>query len=278
MAEPYYEVFHEINELGIQLAYHTSPGGYHPLHWHEELELLFPLNGDATVTISGKTYQLRRRQLLAIESQQVHSTNTYSDRLMCLCIHISKHLMKRYMPDIESFEVHCIPDEISDAQFPEYLHLCQMAEGLTRLYIENLPASLLESEGIILQLVARLMRHFSTQGTPVLSSSDIQARQKLRDIITYVGEHFKEPITLSEASALLGFNKEYFCRFFKKHMGISFLQYVNEVRITHIYQELQNTDAPITEVMEANGFTNQKLFHKTFKQIYGCTPSAARKG
>ena len=61
-------------------------------------------------------------------------------------------------------------------------------------------------------------------------------------------------------------------------MRISFLQYVNEVRITHIYQELQNTDAPITEVMEANGFTNQKLFHKTFKQIYGCTPSAARKG
>ena len=79
LKQPYYEVFRDVNELGIQLAYRTTPGGYHPLHWHEELELLFPLNGDATVTIDGSTYQLRRRQLLAIESGQVHSTNTYSD-------------------------------------------------------------------------------------------------------------------------------------------------------------------------------------------------------
>ena len=38
---PYYETFHQINELGVQLAYHTTPGGYHPLHWHEEIELLY---------------------------------------------------------------------------------------------------------------------------------------------------------------------------------------------------------------------------------------------
>ena len=41
---PYYETFHQINELGVQLAYHTAPGGYHPLHWHEEIELLYQLN------------------------------------------------------------------------------------------------------------------------------------------------------------------------------------------------------------------------------------------
>ena len=278
MAEPYYEIFREINEAGIQLAYHTIPGGYHPLHWHEELELLFPLNGDAAVTIDGKTFQLRHRQILAVESGQVHSTNTSSDRLMCLCIHISKSLMRRYMPDIECFRIHCIPDEITDSQFGEYLHLCQMAETLTRLYIEELPATLLESEGIILQILAHLMRHFACKTAPELSSGDMQARQKLRDIITYVGEHFREPIALSDAAALLSLNKEYFCRFFKKNMGISFLQYVNEIRITHIYRELQNTDAPVSEIMEANGFTSQKLFNRTFKEIYGCTPSAVRKG
>lgn len=276
MKQPYYEVFREVNELGIQLSYRTTPGGYHPLHWHEELELLFPLNGDASVTIDGETYQLRRRQLLAIESGQVHSTNTYSDQLMLLCIHISKRLLERYLPDIELFRLHCIPDEITDQRFPEYLNLCQMAEMLTRLYIEEASAGLLESEGIILQILARLIRYFSVRSGPELSSADMQARQRLRDIITYVGEHFQEPISLQDGADLLGLNKEYFCRFFKKHMGLSFLNYINEIRVTHIYQEIQNTDASITEIMEANGFTNQKLFNKTFKEIYGCTPSAVR--
>ena len=60
-------------------------------------------------------------------------------------------------------------------------------------------------------------------------------------------------------------------------MGMSFLNYLNEVRVSHIYQDIQNSDAPIAEIIEANGFSNQKLFNKTFKELYGCTPSAVRK-
>lgn len=277
MNNAFYEIFHEISELGIQLAYHTIPGGYHPLHWHEEMEILFPLNGDADVTIDGKIHHLRHRQLLVIESGQVHSTDTHSDQLMFLCIHISKRLMLHYMPNVELCRFYCIPDEIADGQFTEYLHICQMAEQLPRLYIQDAPASLLESEGIILQILAHLIRHFSVTSAPELSSANTLARQRLQDIITFVNEHFKEPISLQDGARLLGFNKEYFCRFFKNNMGLSFLQYVNEVRISHIYQALQNTNASITEIMEANGFTNQKLFNKTFKTIYGCTPSAIRK-
>lgn len=278
MADPFYEIFHEISELGIQIAYHTIPGGYHPLHWHEEMEILFPLNGDACITIEGTVYHLRHRQLLVINSGQAHSTDTYSSQLMLVCIHISRRLLLHYMPDIESYRFCCIPDEITDQQFREYLSICQMAEQLTRLYIEDSSAVLLESEGIILQILARLIRYFTVSSAPAVSSSDIMSRQRLRDIISFVNERFHEPISLQDGAELLGFSKEYFCRFFKKHMGLSFLQYLNEVRISHIYQALRDTDTPITEIMEANGFTNQKLFNKTFKKIYGHTPSEIRRG
>lgn len=59
-------------------------------------------------------------------------------------------------------------------------------------------------------------------------------------------------------------------------MGMSFLQYVNEVRISHIYQDLIRTDIPVGELADQNGFSNQKLFNRTFKEIYGCTPSSVR--
>ena len=58
---------------------------------------------------------------------------------------------------------------------------------------------------------------------------------------------------------------------------MTFLNYLNEVRLSHTYEDLLNTNAPISEVMEANGFTNQKLFNAAFKELYGCTPSAARR-
>ena len=46
---------------------------------------------------------------------------------------------------------------------------------------------------------------------------------------------------------------------------MSFLRYLNEVRVAHVYQDLVNTEEPISYIMEKNGFTNQKLFNRTFR-------------
>ena len=60
-------------------------------------------------------------------------------------------------------------------------------------------------------------------------------------------------------------------------MNLSFLNYLNEVRLAHVYHDLQTSDLPISEIMLQNGLTNQKLFNRTFKELYGCTPSEVRK-
>ena len=288
MEQPYYETFQEISDLGIQLAYSTAPGGYHPLHWHEEIELLYQLNGEATIQIEGKKYQIPNKHLTVVDSGLVHSTYTYSDTSMFICAHISRKYMERYLPDIELYQIHCIPDDLTDEQFPEYRKICQMLEDLTRIYIEDASAFLMEAEGIIMQVLAHLIRHFSTHAASKVTATDRLTVDRIREIITYVEEHFAGQISLQDIADHLGLgkeyfcrffkkNKEYFCRFFKKNMGMSFLQYVNEVRVSHIYQDLIQTDAPVYEIAEKNGFHNQKLFNRTFKNIYGCTPSSVRK-
>ena len=264
MEHPYYETFQEINELGIQLAYYTTPGGYHPLHWHEEIELLYPLNGESTIQIEGQKYQISNKHLTVIDSRQVHSTYTYSDTSMFICIHISRKYMEKYLPDLDMYQIHCIPDKITDEQFPEYLSVCKQMEQLTRLYIEDVSAYLMEAEGIILQILAHLIRFFSVRVVSNDNSADKLTLERIRNVITYVEEHFREPVSLHDIAGHLGLGKEYFCRFFKKNMGISFLQYVNEVRVSHIYQDLIRTDAPVSELAEQNGFSNQKLFNRTF--------------
>ena len=86
-----------------------------------------------------------------------------------------------------------------------------------------------------------------------------------------------EEIILEDAALELGLNREYFCRMFKKNMGISFISYVNQVRIDHIYQDLIHTDDSILEITERHGFFNQKLFYQMFKERYQCTPVKLRK-
>ena len=96
--------------------------------------------------------------------------------------------------------------------------------------------------------------------------------ERLDQICTYVEHHYMEEISLQDAADELGLNREYFCRFFKQNTGISFIRYVNQVRINHIYQELLHSDEGIQEITERHGFYNQKLFYRMFKERYDCSP------
>ncbi len=275
--ETQHEIISKLQPTGIFIAYETTPGGYFPLHWHEELEILYPLNGTADIMIEGRSFHLLKKHMLVVESCKVHSTYTYDEVSMFVCIHISKKHMRQYFPEIDSYQIRCTPEDTADEQFPVYRAACELLEALTRLYMEEPPTYRMEAEGLVLQILSRLIRFFSVRQTPSAPTENSLAMERIRDVITYVEEHFREPVSLDDVSGLLGLGKEYFCRFFKKNMGMTFLNYLSEVRLAHTYDDLLNTNAPISEVMEANGFTNQKLFNSSFKSLYGCTPSAVRK-
>jgi AraC-like DNA-binding protein len=267
MNHSYHENMKKISDSGIQISYHTVSGGYRPPHWHEELELLYQLNGETDIHIEGEKYHLLKKHVLVVNSSKVHSTYCKDSTEMFVCVHISPKNMRKY-----------IPEKISDDCFPHYLEICKLMEKLTRIYIEDAFAFSMEAEGIILQILALLLRYFATNTVPVEKSKDILIKERIHDVILYVDEHYFEQISLSEIAAQVGLEKNYFCRFFKTHMGMSFHQYLNEIRLSHIYQDIISTQDSIKEIAERNGMTNQKLFNHTFKELYGCKPSEVRKG
>ena len=134
----------------------------------------------------------------------------------------------------------------------------------------------MRSDGTALLMLADLIRYFSVYSLPGATTGTGQSNDILRKIISYVNEHYTEKLSLEEAANQVGFSREYFCRFFKQHMGITFLRYLNEVRISHAGRLLMNTDMSISEVMSESGFTNQTIFNRLFKEIYGMTPRQAR--
>lgn len=279
----YYETIPQTQNSGIHVDYVTRPGGYHPMHWHEELEILYPLNGFSEITAEKEHYRLPKKHFSVIESCVVHSTFTTDDITMYLCIQIAKKHFTNYLHDIEQYRIHCTPDSITDEQFPDYRKICALIEELLHLYVKEPPTFYMESEGIVLQILSKLICCFSEKEesgnankTEKLPAKN-REMERIRTVITYVEENFQNPISLDEISGLLGYGKEYFCRFFKRNIGTSFLNYVNEVRLSHVYQDLTTTDLSIQEIMEKNGFSSQKLFNQNFKRLYGCTPSQARK-
>lgn len=277
MYHSYYEAPVKSSPLGIRILYQTLPGGFNPLHWHETLELLYPLNGNMNLLLEGERYSLPKNNLAVIESRQAHSTQIDGDTAMNICVHISKSKLKSYLPEIEQYQISCIPEKINDAQLRVYTEICQMMSQLTRLYILETPEVHLESEGIILQVLAHLLHHFGKRSEEIQPESNRFSIDRIHEILPWVEEHYGEPISLTDAANQLNISREYFCRLFRQNLGITFQEYLTGIRLNHVYQDLLHTELSVSEVMEMNGFTNQKNFNASFKKLYGRTPSEVRK-
>ena len=127
-----------------------------------------------------------------------------------------------------------------------------------------------------MEVFFELVNQFAEIGEWVQKPEKRENLERLEEMIEYIELHHKEPISLESIASHFYLSREYFSRFFRKNMGVTFTRYVNQVRLMHIYQEICNTESGIMELAENHGFTNYKLFNKMFHEVYGCTPREIR--
>lgn len=247
-----------------------------PFHWHRELEILYILNGHATVNMDGERYELNPLDAIVMDYAKIHEVIYELPQTMGICIHVSRQLLRRYMVDPELMAIRCAGQWLNEEQRDYYNELCSYLKELTVLYVNQKKTYQLKSTALILEILTCLIEHFSKPIAKSASVAKVGNMERLEQICDYVEHNYKEEIMLQDAADELGLNREYFCRFFKQNTGTSFIQYVNQVRLNHIYQDLLHTDDSVQEIMERHGFFNQKLFYRMFKERYECTPREAR--
>ncbi|MFB5762102.1 response regulator transcription factor [Paenibacillus medicaginis] len=94
--------------------------------------------------------------------------------------------------------------------------------------------------------------------------------------VEYIHKHYKENLNMAVVSNLISLNYTYFSHAFKSYTGVSFVQYVRNVRIHKSKELLERTEFRIYEVAAAVGFESAKHFNKVFREKEGITPQEYR--
>lgn len=100
-------------------------------------------------------------------------------------------------------------------------------------------------------------------------SRDTRFSQK---VVRYVNAHYAEPISTEQIAAHLHFNKSYFCRAFRQVFGQSFLEYLNEFRISLAKSMSVRDHGSLASIAEAVGYHNYTVFAKHFHRLTGEAP------
>lgn len=272
----YHEQLTNLDDTGFGLIYVDKPVSYTPAHWHGAVELLLFLKGKATCSFSHSEIHAQPGDVCIINSHDIHETRcTRSARY--LVVHILPSAMCRYVPNFDqlSFSLKFDPDDPVKSGALEQIrgHM----ERIMELREGTEDAAQLEIHARLFALVATLVRHFAkplaVEETTLLRSD----MNRLEPLLEYTQLHHGEELSLDQAAGSMGLNKEYFCRLFKKNMGVSYLTYLNQVRATAVCRELETSEDPISVIGERHGFTNPKMLNQYFRELYGCTPSEKRK-
>ncbi|MDF2670579.1 MAG: two component system response regulator [Paenibacillus sp.] len=94
---------------------------------------------------------------------------------------------------------------------------------------------------------------------------------------SYIEEHYEEKLRLEDVAEFVYMNPNYFSSVFKRDMGLSFVDYVNELRIRKSMTLLLQTDEKVYEVSMQVGYNNFSYFNKLFKRKNGVTPQVYRE-
>lgn len=111
------------------------------------------------------------------------------------------------------------------------------------------------------------------------SNEQVDKTKKLVASITnYITKHISEPLTLTDISEYVNYNSSYVSRLFKQGMGISFSEYLNQVRMEKAKELLKSTNETIETIAKKVGFYNPKYFHFVFKKAVNMSPRDYRCG
>lgn len=135
------------------------------------------------------------------------------------------------------------------------------------------PAKKMES---IATLLAIFADHLSLKGNQLI----VQQANSEPPVITkakqYIETHHAEDISLGQVAQAVHTSVFYFCKLFKKVMGINFTEYVSRVRTEKAKNLLLNPNLRVSEIAYEVGFQSLTHFNRVFKKVVGQSPTEYR--
>lgn len=127
--------------------------------------------------------------------------------------------------------------------------------------------------------IMKILNELATaENKTLLSSYSIELEtfvdnDKMKTVHDFVHKNFENKITLDDAAALVNMSSVTFNRFIKKRTGKTFINYLNEIRISYAARWLMEKNLTVSETAFEAGFNNIANFNKVFKSIKKTTPT-----
>jgi AraC-like DNA-binding protein len=251
-----------------------------PWHYHEELEILVILNGYLDIYINHSLETLTPGEVLVIGPSELHTDRPCSDFISYIVFQfdVKKFIDPSILPYEQFFYDPSFPlSRLNSTYRNNPMIRDQIAVTVKEIYKESQS----KNEGYeiaIGMLIRKIMLVLFRNSPPKEKKNNFDPEYtRLRPALQYVERNLKGKIAVNEASKLVNMSYYYFVKTFKRVMGISFVNYVNQLRIKNAEKLLLTQDLSVSAIAEETGIDSSVHFYRLFRKYNGCSPHVYRK-
>lgn len=254
-----------------------------PWHWHEEIQFDLVVEGSIQFQIGSKAYVLQEGQCMFINTgvlHQIFPVEGMKGKLYAFVLRdslletdaLSAVFRKCLLPLLKG-QVDCIA-------FMEEGAIDKRAADLLRRiwdsFLEKEAGYQIEIKGLLCCLWSCLLKKNQQKVNPI-TSRERRDMDRVKTAITFMQEHYQEPLSLEDIAGQLALSKSELCRCFQRVMHTTPYDYLIQCRVRAASERLKRSDERILDIALQCGFDSLGHMGRYFRKYLGCSPSAFRK-
>ena len=238
-------------------------------HWHTSIEIFAVMEGHLEFFMNKEEYPLKAGEQLIINSNEIHSIHA-AERNKTVVLQIPLKQFENYFT-AQRFIRFRSQDAESDGK------LASLIKKLYKVYTARDTGYEFGTMSLFYEIMYMLVKNYRLTEAHEKEIRHSRKLDTLSKITTYMREHYKEDLKLSDLAATFGYSDAYLSRMFQKYAKINYKTYLQDIRMAYAYRDLLNTDHTISQIALDNGFCSSRGFSGEFQKRYGILPSEMRK-
>ncbi len=249
-------------------------------HWHSEVEFVFIEKGTAEFLVGSGRYVLTEGTGIFINSQVIHRFEA-SESVIIPNIVFSPSLLsaedsliyRKYIQPLLDSSVECLIFS------PEVPWQKDVLKNLLSVFDvqETESISEIKTVELLLKIWETVYENANISESIPAAKATAHTQAQLQIMMQYIHKNYSEHITLADIAQTVSVSKSSALNIFNKYLRISPVSYLINYRLKRAAKLLASTDNSIYSIASNTGFENAGYFCRSFKELFGVTPSEYRK-
>jgi AraC-like DNA-binding protein/mannose-6-phosphate isomerase-like protein (cupin superfamily) len=272
-------------DFPIAILEYAVHGDHDPMHWHDHLEVALVLEGRGHFMFGRRALSAEQGDVFFIDNSQPHvALAEPGTSLRLLLVLFRPELIAG--PGCRELDLGYLAPFRGDdrtasprvrASSPLGREIGAALHQLRTAWDRHDPAERQLIDATLRLVLALASRRPGIPASVGAARAAADRREQIRPVLAFVDGHCRESITLDDVAGVVHVSPSRVRHVFKDVTGVSFKEYVTQVRVAEAKRLLLGTDLSVAEIARAVSYTNIHQFYKVFYRSCAMSPGEYRR-